>query len=73
MPVTREAYRAKCGTTLEVSAKAAVWMELAQQIFLEDLAKKCRKGVIKQGREGETTLRRRDVVRAYQMLPAWWF
>ncbi|XP_075739040.1 uncharacterized protein LOC142784514 isoform X3 [Rhipicephalus microplus] len=41
-------------------------VELAEQIFLEDLAKKCRKMVIKQGKKGKKTLRRRDVARAYQ-------
>ncbi|XP_075739041.1 uncharacterized protein LOC142784514 isoform X4 [Rhipicephalus microplus] len=66
MLVSRKAYRAKCATTLEVSEKAALWIELAEQIFLEDLAKKCRKMVIKQGKKGKKTLRRRDVARAYQ-------
>lgn len=67
MLVSRKAYRAKCATTLEVSEKAALWIELAEQIFLEDLAKKCRKMVIKQGKKGKKTLRRRDVARAYQL------
>lgn len=64
MPVIREAYEAKCKTTYGMSEEAAVWIELARQIFLKDIAEKCRKMVNKEPKK--RTLKRKGVARAYK-------
>lgn len=65
MPVIREAYEAKCTMTCGVSEEAAVWIELARQIFLKDIAEKCCK-MVNKGPKKKRTLKKKAVVKAYK-------